>query len=243
MEMLTMLFTAQAQPFPKKITALGLALGLGVSGAIASGARIAPATAQEFSTPSRQVATAILVNLPTGSPLPVEYDEAEKILVAPDEVLPLTVTLGANIRDRYGRLLLPYGTVIEGEIRPVDGGSQFVASRLVFSDREEPYQELAAEGPVIDRTETIKEGANTGDILEGAAIGAGAAILIGTVTGDVSLGEVIGGAVLGSLGGLVLGGGEAEVLVFDPAQDLDLTLTAPLPVAVDRNGGDRYLID
>ncbi|AFY38720.1 hypothetical protein Lepto7376_2441 [[Leptolyngbya] sp. PCC 7376] len=166
------------------------------------------------------------VNIAAGAEIPVMVPEAEKILVAPDETMELTVEVAANLKDRYGEVLIPYGTKIEGRIEPVDGGgSQFVARELIFD--EDDTQAIYGESRIITRTETIEKGADGGDILEGALIGAGAGLLVSILTGDpdVDFSTILLGGGLGALGGWALGGEEAEVVAIDPDRDLDIILS------------------
>jgi hypothetical protein len=161
----------------------------------------------------------------------VRYDEAEKIVVLPDETAPVTLKIAANIKDNSGRILIPYGSELVGEIRPAGNGSRFVAQELKIPGASS--QSINASSQVITRRETINKGASAGDILEGAAIGAAAASVIAGITGDKAIAteEVLGGAGLGALGGLLLGKEEAEVISIDPNEDLDITLNSRLALS------------
>lgn len=187
-----------------------------------------PASAQLFRTQENNNVTPQPITIPSGTTLPVEYKDAEKIVLTKEETVPLTVTVAANIKDKQGNILIPYGSEIFGELQPKDGGSQFVAQELVISP--EKRQPLEAESQVVTRTETIDEGTDVGDILQGAAIGGAAAAIIALITGDnsIDLLEVLGGAGLGALGGLLLGGKETEVISINPNEDLDVTLLEDL---------------
>jgi hypothetical protein len=153
------------------------------------------------------------------------YDEAEKVLVMKDETAPLTLQVAANVRDRQGRVLIPYGSEIIGELQPANGGTRFVAEEIVLDDDE---RSLDATSKVVTRTETVEKGANAGDILEGAAIGAAAAAALSAIFGDLDIEEVLGGAGLGALAGWVIGDGEAELISVNPNSDLTLTLNSDL---------------
>ena len=74
-------------------------------------------------------------NIPRGFVIPVEYEE-EKILLTPEETIPVTLSVAANIKDHQRNILIPYGSEIIGEIRPNidESGSFFVGSELVFPD-------------------------------------------------------------------------------------------------------------
>jgi hypothetical protein len=177
--------------------------------------------------------------VPEGFVIPVEYKE-EKILVTPEETVPITLSVAANVKDSRGNVLIPYGSEISGQIQPSDeessdeessneqSGSQFVAEEIVFPDGTS--HSLDAVSNVVTRRETVKKGANAGDILEGAAIGAGAAAILSDIFGDIETLEVLGGAGAGAIAGVLLGGNKAELVSIDPNNDLDLTLQSDLAI-------------
>lgn len=219
-------------------TATALSLSFAVS-AIAPLLLANPSTAQRLPRISR-------ATIPAGTVLPTDAadEETEKILLAQkeEEPMPLTLVLAANVRDGNGRILLAKGTPIEGYLEVVEDstsnqdddeeestskGVRFVAEEIVVG-----VDRLVLEGQseLVTETETVKKGADGGDILEGAAIGAGAATVISILTGDnsVSVGEILLGGALGGLGGLLLGGSKAELYSVDPNEDLDITLSESL---------------
>ncbi len=163
--------------------------------------------------------------IPRGVVIPVGYEQ-EKILVTKEETVPITLIVAANIRDSNRNTLIPYGTEVVGQIEPAGNGSRFVAEELVFPDGTAQY--IDATSNVVTRTETIEQGADTGDILKGAAIGAAAATVLAEIFGDIDFLEVLGGAGIGAVGGLLLGGNEAELVSIDPNNDLNLTLQSDL---------------
>lgn len=168
------------------------------------------------------------VTIPTGTSIPMRYDKAEKIVVSPDETMPLTLTVATNVVTRSGNVLIPAGAQVVGQIQPVDGGSQFVAREIVLS--QNTRQPLNATSRVFSRTEEIRRGSNTRSILKGAAIGAAAASAISLITGDkkIATGEVLGGAGLGAVSGVLLGRRKADVIVINPSTDMNLTLNSSL---------------
>ncbi|ERN41667.1 hypothetical protein KR51_00017470 [Rubidibacter lacunae KORDI 51-2] len=170
--------------------------------------------------------------IPAGVTIPVRYAEAEKILVTPEETLPLTLSVAANIRDRRGSVLIPAGSSIVGEIVPAGGGSQFVARELIFADTGRA-QAIYGSSQIVTRTETIREGAKTAEILGGAAAGAAAAAIIAGVTGNSNAGvfEVLGGAGGGALTGWLIGRDRAELISIDPNRDLDVILQSRLSLS------------
>ena len=163
--------------------------------------------------------------IPEGTQIPLEY-EKEKILLTKEETIPVTLTVAANIRDRNRDTLIPYGTEVEGQIEPDGNGSRFVAKELVFADGTR--QSINATSDVVTRTETVRRGANTGNILKGAAIGGAAATVLAEIFGDINIEEVLGGAALGALGGWILGRDRVELISIDPNQDLDIFLESDL---------------
>ncbi|MGD2181769.1 hypothetical protein [Lusitaniella coriacea] len=191
-----------------------------------------PATAQLFPSQRNRPLYSAQSTIPRGTTLPVRYDEAEKILLANDETMPLTLIVAANIKDRRERVLIPYGSELEGQLQPTGDGAQFIARTLIFPDG----QRLPVDGTsrTITRTEEIDRGTDVGSILQGAAIGAAASAILSAITGDrsIGLGEVFGGAGLGALGGLLLGGRkEAELISINPEEDLDVTLNSDLTLS------------
>ena len=189
-----------------------------------------PTRDREYNAPRPRSNPSNIPNtVPRGFVIPVEYEE-EKILVTPEETVPLTLLVAANVRDRNRYTLIPYGSEILGQIEPSDdqSGSLFVAQEIVFPDGT--THSIDAESEVVTRRETIKKGANAGDILKGAAIGGAAATVLAEIFGDIDALEVLGGAGAGAVAGLLLGGNEVELVSIDPNNDLDLTLLSNLTV-------------
>ncbi|MCU0550017.1 MAG: hypothetical protein MUC48_11770 [Leptolyngbya sp. Prado105] len=221
-------------------TALALTIGVTATGAApilfakdAIAATPAPMkVAQLFpSSPTSQpVSQTGAVRIPAGTTLRLAYRDAEKIVVAPNERLPITLTIPNNVRTSNGTLLIPAGSQVKGEFQPVDGGTRFVANTLVLNNGNQ----LALNGQtnVISRTEEIRRGVSTDAILKGAALGSGAAAIISGITGNrrITLGKVLIGTGAGALGGLLLGRNRNQVISINPQTDLDLRLTSFLAV-------------
>ena len=167
--------------------------------------------------------------VPRGFVIPVEFEQ-DKILVTPEETGPTTLLVAANVRDSRRNTLIPYGSEIIGQIEPSEDGSGsfFNAQELVFPDGTTQY--IDARSNVVTRRETVKKGANAGDILKGAAIGGAAATVLAEIFGDIDALEVLGGAGAGAVAGLLLGGSEVELVSIDPNNDLDLTLQDDLVI-------------
>ncbi|MGB5635830.1 MAG: hypothetical protein WBM44_17245 [Waterburya sp.] len=225
----------------RKIATSWLMILSATAATIASPVNITPAQAQlfpesrptrdrEYNAPRpRSNPTNVPNTVPRGFVIPVEYEE-EKILVTPEETVPVTLLVAANVRDSDRNTLIPYGSEISGQIEPSEdgSGSLFVAQEIVFTDGT--TQPIEAESEVVTRRETIKKGANAGDILKGAAIGGAAATVLAEIFGDIDALEVLGGAGAGAVAGLLLGGNEVELVSIDPNNDLDLTLLTNLAV-------------
>ena len=188
---------------------------------------IMPDTASAQLFPQSPRTTTTQVTIPTGTSIPIRYDQAEKIVISPTETLPLTLKVAANIVNRSGTILIPAGSLVVGQMQPADGGSQFVASELVtYQGRR---QSISASSDVI-KTSQVGQGASTGNILKGAVVGSAADAALGGLTGDrrITAGEVLLGTGAGALGGLVLGRKKADVVVVNPDTDLNLILRSSL---------------
>ncbi|MBF2028966.1 MAG: hypothetical protein IGS48_19765 [Oscillatoriales cyanobacterium C42_A2020_001] len=168
------------------------------------------------------------VTLPAGTRIPTRYDGAEKIVVAPNETLPLTVTVSRNLRLSNGTVLVPAGSRVSGRVQPVGDGSQFVADTLILPDGTR--SPLNARSDVISKRQEVQPGVNGDALIKGSAIGAGAAAILSGILGNrrITLGRVLLGAGAGAAGGLIFGKRKAEVIVIDSDSDLVLTLDSPL---------------
>lgn len=170
-------------------------------------------------TPVAQAAT-----LPAGTVIPLRYDKAERILVTKEERMAVTLTTTQPLTSAQGTVVLPAGCQVVGELQPVDGGSQFVGTEVIFPDgRRAPIRVISN---VVRETETIQKGVNTGSVLKGAAIGAGVATVISGTVGNrnISWWKVLAGAGGGAVAGTLLGRNKVEVISVKPTQNLTVTL-------------------
>lgn len=170
------------------------------------------------------------VVIPSGTVLPVRYDKAQKIVVSPKETVAVTLLTASNVKTSNGYILIPTGTQVVGQLQPAEGGSQFVAKELIFSDGTRKL--ISASSGIITKTQEVRSGGDTGSILQGALIGAGAATAISAITGDrkITLGKVLLGGGLGAVGGLLLGKKKVDVIVINPNTDLDIILQSDLSI-------------
>ena len=164
-----------------------------------------------------------------GTTIPVTFDK-DKIIVKPDEKVKVKLTVAEDIVSGRDRILIPEGSKINGELRPADGGTQFVAKELILNNRKNGVP-IEATSDVITETETINEKSNP-DLLKGAAIGAAAGAVIGDIFGGIDLGEVLGGAGIGALASVLTNKREkeVEVVIVNPERDLTLTVEEDLVV-------------
>lgn len=174
----------------------------------------------------------ISVTIPQGTAIPIKYDQAEKILVTKDETAPLTLTVDQNVVTQDGTVVIPAGSRVVGKLQPAQGGSQFVADKLILTTGEE-YQ-INASSQVITRTETIRKGTSTNAIIRNTVLGGGAAAAVSAVTGDraVATEEVLGGAVIGGLFGLFFGRNSVDLISIEPNTDLQMTINQNFLVSV-----------
>lgn len=199
-------------------TAALLALGLVISSGIPI-VGSAPATAQRLS----QFYEA---RIPAGTIIPTNY-EKDKIVVTPEETAPLTLLVAQDVRSSQGTIVIPAGSQVIGHIKPARRGSQFVAKELLIGRKRYRFD---ATSKVVTRTESIQRGAETGSIVQGAAIGAAAAAAISGITGDKAIAteEILGGAGIGALAGVLLGRRKVDVVVIHPEEDLALRVRSDL---------------
>lgn len=171
------------------------------------------------------------IRIPSGSVIPVSY-EKDKIVVTRDETAPLTLTVARDIRTAQGRVLIPAGSQIVGQLQPVRSGNQrgtqFVARELILSSRQR-YR-IDANSGIITRTEKVQKGANGGSVAQGAALGAASAAALAGITGDKAIAteEVLGGAGIGALAGALFGRRSVDVIVIRPEADLAIRLRSDL---------------
>lgn len=167
------------------------------------------------------------VRIPAGNMIAVQYSK-DKILLGPDEKVPLVLTVSQNIVNSQGLMLVPTGTQVSGELRTVSGGSQFFANELVFANGQRTP--INATSKVVTTTERVDRGVSAGTLLRNAALGTAAAAAIAAVTGDraIATEEILGGAGIGTLLGLFLGRDSVTLSSVNPNTDLALTLNSDL---------------
>ncbi|WP_026098099.1 S-layer homology domain-containing protein [Kamptonema formosum] len=175
------------------------------------------------------------ITVRAGTFIPVKYDKAEKILVAPNEPKPVPVTLTVAENILVGSTVaIPAGSEILGELQSLQSGqkgAQFVAKELVLPNGVRVP--ISANSAGVTKTESITKGINAGKVLKNAALGAAAAAAIAAITGDraIATEEVLLGAGLGTvltLIGVFQGRDKVELISVNPNTDLNLTLRSDL---------------
>lgn len=177
------------------------------------------------------------LSLPAGTRIPVSYQE-EKILLAKDETAEITLIVPENIKTRDGAVVIPSGSQITGEMKPVGEGTQFVAEQLTLTDGSTLF--INANSAVITKTETVSRGMNVGKLVRNTAISTAAAAGIAAITGDKAIAteELLIGAGAGVLATLIpqfLGLNQVELLAVEPNTDLGLTLEEDLVMPLEGN--------
>lgn len=171
--------------------------------------------------------------IPAGILIPVKHEEAEKILLAPDETMELTLIVPEDVVTKNGKRLIPGGSQISGKLVPALEGVQFVSEEIV-TPRGRRVNIDASSG-IVTETETVNRGVDGGSIIEGALIGGAAAAIISALTGakDVDLIEVLGGAGAGAALGALLGKNKVDLISINPETDLALKLNSD--IVIDRS--------
>jgi len=177
------------------------------------------------------------ISIPVGTVIPLNYEKADKILVSKSDVIPLTLTVARDIRNRNGIVVIAAGSEVKGTLEAAGRGVRFIADeiRLDGGNRTIP---LNATSRLITTTETLRKGAKTQDILGGTLAGAGAATAIAALTGDrkIEVLDVLAGAAVGTLAGWglpaagIVGGSSVQLYSVNPDRDLNITLQSPLVI-------------
>ncbi|MEM6503052.1 MAG: S-layer homology domain-containing protein [Cyanobacteria bacterium P01_C01_bin.89] len=177
---------------------------------------------------ARYNATPQNYRLSAGTNLPVTYAR-DQIVLMPEDTVPVSFVTASNITTPNGQVLIPRGSQVEGEFRPVDSNStQFYAQKLIAPDGSE--RAIAAKSAIIETNQTIrKNSANWGRLARNAAIGTAAAAAISAVTGDrvIATEDLLMGTAAGGIFSLAqrfLGRNSVDVIVVEPETNLNVTL-------------------
>lgn len=163
-----------------------------------------------------------------GTTVQVGEPNAKRIVLKPDETMSVTLETREPIRSDMGTVLIPRGTRIEGEFRPAEDGTRFVAKRILLDDGTE--RRLDASTNVVNYRKTISGGANTAPIWQGALVGGAASAAISSLVTKPGVFKTLAGAGAGALAGWLIAGRNrsTDVIVVRPKGDLTLTLNSDL---------------
>ncbi|HEY9908564.1 MAG TPA: S-layer homology domain-containing protein [Thermosynechococcaceae cyanobacterium] len=171
------------------------------------------------------------VRIPAGASIPVRSDNAERILLAKNETnpTPFTLKVAQNIVNSRGDVLIPAGSLVNGELRVNDGAAKFFGNQLVLPNGRQ--LQVNATSNAISTTESIRQGTSLGKVLTGAVLGSAAAAGVAGVTGDrtIKAGEVLIGTGVGAIAGAILNG-RLDLISVNPNTDLNLTLNSDLVI-------------
>lgn len=167
--------------------------------------------------------------LTVGTKIPVRYDRSHKILLTKEESFALTLIVANNIKNQQGRVIIPDGSQIVGEIKPSGQGSRFLSQKLLIFSREQPIKVYSfdAVSQWLERVQTLIKGVNPDELIKGATLSQAAAGVIAAIKGEQSphnSQDILPPAGLEALAGWLLTGERIELLSIVPERDLTLTL-------------------
>lgn len=152
------------------------------------------------------------VILPVGTNLLLQYPGNEPLRLQGNQSRPEVLRLQSEIRDRAGRLIAPFGTAVFGRFETNREGSRFIAEAISVQGQNVSF---------IGRSDRLGGGSrqvSEGRLLRNSGIGA----LAGAIIGGLSGGNVIGGAALGAGATYVLAPKPATI---QPGQVISVQLT------------------
>ena len=214
--------------------ALMTALSLGTGTLISLAGIESPAAAKTAAAQRGGVSSRVLLSQSTsglferGTIIDVAEPNGRRIVLAPDDSANVTLVTTRTIQARSGYGMIPRGTKIEGEFKPIGDGTQFVAKRIVF--RNGNARNIDARSNIVSYRTTVKKG-STDPIWQGALAGGGASVIISSIVTKPGIAKTLAGAGAGALAGYLIGGGGSkskEVIVVRPNQSLALTLDSDL---------------
>jgi hypothetical protein len=158
--------------------------------------------------------------LRSGDIVAATYRSAETLLISPGQILPYQLVLDTALQDPSGNVVLPAGSIIEGQFQPAGAGTQFVAKSLIINGQPFP---LSAQSTVINNQRDPRQVSGEA-IVQDALVGAAAGALLGGLLGNrvISTEKVLGGAAAGAVIGNVTA---PDVAVIKPNTVLNLTVT------------------
>lgn len=158
--------------------------------------------------------------LRSGDIVTATYRASETLLVSPGQILPYQLVLDTALQNPSGNVVLPAGSIVEGQFQPAGDGTQFVAKSLIINGQPFP---LSAQSTVINNQRDPRQ-VSSGAIVEDALVGAAAGAILGGLLGNrvISTEKVLGAAAAGAVIGNVTA---PNVAVIKPNTVLNLTVT------------------
>ncbi|MEG3438594.1 hypothetical protein V0288_15790 [Pannus brasiliensis CCIBt3594] len=163
--------------------------------------------------------------IPAGTAIPVRYDRAEKILLTPEETYSLSLTVTESIKNALGKVIIPDGSQIIGEIKPSERGSRFFSQKIFLKEERPRSEPIDAISDAVNHLQKIIKGANPDRVIKGAALGESAAALLASLTDDRPIDRsLLRNGRWEVLAGWLLRGESLELVSIEPRRDLTLTL-------------------
>ncbi|MFB2917768.1 MULTISPECIES: hypothetical protein [Aerosakkonema] len=173
--------------------------------------------------------------IPAGTAIPVKYQAAQKIIVAPEEPgpIPLTLVVAQNIVSDRATFSIPAGTQVVGELVTMQEieSAQFVAKQLILKDGK--TISINASSRIISKTQEFTDHPRVSRTIANTALGTAAAAAIAAVTGNPAIAsqQILLSSGFGStpeLIGRFRNQQRVRLLSIEPETDLTLTLNSDL---------------
>ena len=163
--------------------------------------------------------TAIVLR--AGDALGATFVDDDTLYFDPREIRAASLYIRNDVFDASGNVAIPAGTMVTGQFRPVEDGTQFIADSLVIDNQAFP---LAAQSQTIASQRDPRQ-VSAGAIAQDAAIGAGIGLVLSAITGDraIATEEILGAAAVGAVVGNVTA---PEAIAISPDTDINLTVTS-----------------
>lgn len=158
--------------------------------------------------------------LRAGNELDTRYSGKAPQIIQMGETRDLTLTLAETVLNRAGQIVLPAGSLIQGRVMPVPGGSAFVASRIQVDQAVYPFNARSTLLGGVKAPGQASAPATTGTATATRAVFGISSQLV--VRGQAAVPQVFNGAAT------VVGAGDpqAEATVIQPNAVIPLQLTS-----------------
>lgn len=166
-----------------------------------------------------------LFKLEKGTKIQVNYLASDKVVVTPNETINMTLEVANDIKNLEGKVLIPKGSKIEGQLVPRYNGSNFLGTQFVaqkLSIASNSYTSINATSALV--TSEKPTNVNQGTVQDAATTAAARAVL-GTILGQqVDLGNILTSVVTGKTNTEPnVQTTQTTLVIIDPETDLSLT--------------------